>query len=75
MNLAQTTGFTSIMEGGKVLITGLEKYPIIGNDITEQEAERIIFSFKGLMKYWDCIKKAEITQDILGRGLCLGGSS
>jgi hypothetical protein len=58
---------------GKVL-TGKERYPIVGNRFSEEKVAQVLEAYKDLNIFWDCLNKAVIAQEILGEGLItLGG--
>ena len=56
------------------VMTGKEKYPVIGKAISNNQAKKIILKCKGLKLYWDCIDKAKRAQEILKRGKVVFGS-
>ena len=73
MRNAVTTGF-SVLEPGKDLMTGKERYQIVGRAVSEEEVRSLLTSFSGLQRYWDCIGKAQRAQKLLGRGRVMIGS-
>ncbi len=63
-----STNFTTIIEDVDKIMTGEERYPILGDLVTEEEAVKVLRAFKGLNLYWECLPKAEMARIILGRG-------
>ncbi len=63
-----STEFTTIVEDMDKIMTGEEKYTIVGDLVTEEEAVKVLGAFKGLNLYWECLPKAEMARIILGRG-------
>ena len=56
------------------VMTGTEKYPIIGNLVSPEQSEKIIASFKGLLLVGDCDKKAKRAASMMkGRIQIIGG--
>jgi hypothetical protein len=66
--LPTTTMLTTIDKDRDATLTGEEQYPIIGSAVPEEIVRIILTHYKGLNRYWDCIKKAQIASEILGRG-------
>ena len=69
-----TTGMSSVFDAAPILMTGEEKYPIVGTAIDSETIKKIVCSFKGLNRHWNCVDKAQKSQAILGRGIVVGGS-
>ena len=44
------------------ILSGTERYPIIGDLIEQDLADKILTEFVGLKRYWDCLEKAQITK-------------
>lgn len=55
-----STSFTSILGDKQEIMTGNERYPIIGDALTEEQVNNITSLFKGLNLYWNCLEKAQI---------------
>jgi len=65
---------TGINPKNSSLLTGKEKYPIIGNKIAEEKIRDITSRFYGLRRYWHCLEKAQIAKKIIGFGDIVIGS-
>lgn len=57
-----------IDEDNEARMTGAEKWPIIGHAAVYGEIKAIIKRCKGLTLHYNCIDKAKITREVLGRG-------
>jgi hypothetical protein len=75
--MKMTTSFTNILEDQDQILTGEERYPVMGSFLTEDQASEIYSRLTGLNRYWNCIDKARITLDYLGRnkGIVVYGST
>lgn len=49
-----------------VVMTGEERYPIVGDLLTEEQAALAMTRCEGLQLYGDCLRKAVIAAEILG---------
>lgn len=67
--LSISTGFTTLIEDVDKIMTGKERYPIVGDLVTEEEAVKVLTELKGLNLHWQCLPKVEITKGILGIGV------
>jgi hypothetical protein len=58
-----------LCEGHDVLFTGEEDYPIIGDLFSKEDCEWAftIFAIKKYKRYWNCLEKAKIIADYLGK--------
>ena len=72
-----TTTLTNLLQDQDKILTGEEKFPIMGTSLSNEQACEIYQRFAGLNKYWDCIDKARIVLDYLGRnkGIVVYGST
>ena len=50
-------------------MTGDEMHPLIGSGPTKDELEVLMEECRGLNEYWDCLRKAYIVKQYLGRGV------
>ena len=73
MTFLVTTGLTTITQDTE-LLTGTERYPIVGDAVSEDDVATLFISFQGLRKYWDCLGKAYRAQLFLGKGRVMVGS-
>jgi len=74
MNISTT--LTTILEDQDQILTGEERYPVIGPSLTKEQATEIYSRFTGLNRYWDCIDKARITLKVLeNKGVVCYGST
>ena len=68
-----TTTFTTIADDRNILLTGQERYPIVGKLVFPAAAYRVWEEeFKGLNQYWDCLPKAQKVQKAFGGIIILG---
>lgn len=72
LNGGETTCFDRLKENDEKM-SGEERYPISGNLLTPEQAEKIMFRMKGLNRYWDCIEKAQIAREVIGVGVVVLG--
>lgn len=56
------------------LLSGDERFPVIGDAISEIEALHIQTAIRGLNAHWNCLEKAQITRNVLDRGVVVVGS-
>jgi len=73
MTFLVTTGLTTITQDTE-LLTGSERYPIIGDAVSEDDVASLFTSFRNLRKYWDCLGKAYRAQNFLGKRRVMLGS-
>ena len=71
-----TTTMTNIEHDRDKILTGKERYPILGESplVKPEKIEEILESYKGLNRYWDCWEKAFRAKDIIGEGIVAVGS-
>lgn len=68
-----TTVISSKYDGIKETLTGQERYPIIGDALSERTVTLIQQCYVGLERHWHCLEKAKKAADIIGEGLvCIG---
>jgi len=69
-----TTKYTSLVDDLYVRMDGTERYLVRGNLLKTPDAEVLMNLCAGLLLNWDCIAKARIVKEYLGRGeVILGG--
>jgi hypothetical protein len=68
MTKPTTTMLTTFEKDLETRMTGDEEFPILGSAVPKEVVQVILQGYKGLLVYWDCIKKAQIAAKILGRG-------
>jgi hypothetical protein len=61
----KTTGFSNITEDTNEILTGKERYPVIGNLLLQEEADLIMGRLKGMNRFWDCLFKNYTAQVLL----------
>lgn len=61
----KTTGFSIITEDVDEILTGEERYPIIGGLLLKEEADLLMNRFKGLNRFWGCFEKTQISYFLL----------
>jgi len=69
-----TTGFSDFTEDFSEVMTGEERWPILGDVVSEEEIWRVVAELKGLGRFWNCIDKARKCKEILGVGQVVHGS-
>lgn len=67
-----TTGMCDFHEDKNELLSGNERWPVVGRKVDEETVGTILRSFAGLGKYWDCLEKAKKSQKILGGRVVIG---
>jgi len=67
--MEMTTTFSNLTADVGMEMTGGEVFPIIGDLITPEQCSEITRKFKGLHPLWNCLEKAQITQQYLGKGI------
>ena len=70
-------GKTTIMTGltaNQPILSGKEKYKVIGNYLSLDKVERIMGLLKGKYQHWDCLPKAEIVAKELGGNVVIGST-
>jgi len=61
------------MTPGEPIMTGKERYPILGWGIPKKEIESLLEQCKGLKLNWDCEKKAMLVWKHINRGVLVFG--
>lgn len=69
-----TTKLTNIKQDRDLVLTGKERYPIVGEGVDKKTIHEILESYKGLNKYWDCLEKTHRAREIIGEGIVVTGS-
>lgn len=67
------TSFSTVSNNDPIL-SGYERYPVIGNAISENEALQIAIDMNGLKAHWNCLEKAHLARSIICRGVVVVGS-
>lgn len=66
-----TTALT--LEYGEKIMTGDESYSILGDWLSKDQLKEIMLECAGLNLYRDCLRKAYIVKQYMGRGAIVGG--
>ena len=79
--IGPTTGMSSLLDDTEAVLTGDESWPIVGEGfaedlalVPEETVWRIMREMVGLNKYWDCLPKAKLAQEISNVGFVVVGS-
>ena len=54
-----TTVLLDKFDEEREILTGEERYPIIGDAVSEENIDEILTNYKGFEKYWQYIPKAK----------------
>jgi hypothetical protein len=68
-----TSGFTTTGDDDRIM-TGNEKFPVVGNAVTAVEITQVIQACAGLKFNWSCLPKSFKAKEVLGRGEIVIGS-
>ncbi len=63
-----TTSLTTLDKDRDKLMTGAEEPIVVGFAVSYELVREIMKAYKGLNVYWNCIEKAKIAQEFIGRG-------
>lgn len=56
------------------LLSGTERFDVMGDLLSPNKCEEIIMRCKGLTRHWNCLEKAKIAQRVLHDGVVVVGS-
>lgn len=69
-----TTGFSTLLEDEDKILTGEESWPILGDTVDEKKVAEVIKRCAGMNRIWECIPKAKMCREVLGKGIVAMGS-